>query len=49
MNTIPPPRGQPSSPDLGGRDYAIRVRDLTKRFGRQLIFENLDLDVMRGE
>ena len=43
MNAISP------SPDLGGRDYAIRVRGLTKRFGRQLIFENLDLDVMRGE
>ncbi len=31
------------------RDYAIRVRGLTKRFGRQVIFENLDLDVMHGE
>lgn len=30
-------------------DYAIRVRGLTKRFGRQLIFEDLDLDVRRGE
>jgi phospholipid/cholesterol/gamma-HCH transport system ATP-binding protein len=49
MNAIPPPLRQPSSPDVGGRDYAIRVRGLTKRFGRQLIFENLDLDVMRGE
>jgi phospholipid/cholesterol/gamma-HCH transport system ATP-binding protein len=29
--------------------YAIRLRGLTKHFGPQLIFENLDLDVMRGE
>ncbi len=28
---------------------AIRVRGLTKRFGRQLIFEKLDLDVIKGE
>jgi len=27
----------------------IRVRDLVKRFGRQLIFDDLDLDVYRGE
>jgi phospholipid/cholesterol/gamma-HCH transport system ATP-binding protein len=30
-------------------DIVIRVRDLTKRFGRQLIFDDLDLDVYRGE
>jgi phospholipid/cholesterol/gamma-HCH transport system ATP-binding protein len=30
-------------------DCAIRVRGLTKRFGSQLIFENLNLDVRRGE
>ncbi len=30
-------------------DYAIRLRGLTKRFGAQLIFENLNLDVRRGE
>ena len=29
--------------------HAICVRGLTKRFGQQVIFENLDLDVMRGE
>jgi phospholipid/cholesterol/gamma-HCH transport system ATP-binding protein len=29
--------------------YAIRLRGLTKHFGAQLIFENLDLDVLRGE
>jgi phospholipid/cholesterol/gamma-HCH transport system ATP-binding protein len=29
--------------------YAIRLRSLTKHFGSQLIFENLDLDVLRGE
>ena len=27
----------------------IRVRGLTKRFGRQLVFDGLDLDVMAGE
>jgi phospholipid/cholesterol/gamma-HCH transport system ATP-binding protein len=27
----------------------IRIRGLSKRFGRQTIFDNLDLDVMRGE
>lgn len=31
------------------REYAIRVRGLTKRFGQQLIFQNLDLDVRQGE
>ncbi len=29
--------------------YAIRLRGLTKRFGSNLIFENLNLDVYRGE
>lgn len=32
-----------------GGAYAIRLRGLTKRFGSQMIFEGLDLDVMRGE
>jgi phospholipid/cholesterol/gamma-HCH transport system ATP-binding protein len=29
--------------------YAIRLRGLTKRIGSQLIFEDLNLDVVRGE
>ncbi len=29
--------------------YAMRLRGLTKHFGSQLIFENLNLDVFRGE
>ncbi len=33
----------------GEEKFAIRLRGLTKHFGRQLIFQNLDLDVMRGE
>jgi phospholipid/cholesterol/gamma-HCH transport system ATP-binding protein len=33
----------------GGAETVIRLRGLTKRFGKQLIFENLDLDVRRGE
>jgi phospholipid/cholesterol/gamma-HCH transport system ATP-binding protein len=31
------------------REVIIRIRGLTKRFGRQLVFQNLDLDVYRGE
>ena len=30
-------------------EIAIRVRGLTTRFGRQVVHENLDLDVRRGE
>ncbi len=30
-------------------DFAIRLRGLTKYYGSQLIFQNLDLDVNRGE
>jgi phospholipid/cholesterol/gamma-HCH transport system ATP-binding protein len=29
--------------------YAIRLRGLTKHFGRQVVFENLDLDMLHGE
>src|SRR5262249_46226891 len=29
--------------------YAIRLRGLTKRFGRQPVFQDLNLDVRRGE
>ncbi len=32
-----------------GREAIIRVRGLTKRFGRQTVFDGLDLDVWRGE
>lgn len=32
-----------------GREAAIRVRGLTNRFGPQVIHENLDLDVWKGE
>ncbi len=35
--------------DGSPENYAIRLRGLTKRFGPQLIFENLNLDVRRGE
>ena len=47
MDAPPLPEPPASRSDL--REAAIRVRGLTKRFGRQLIFENLDLDVMKGE
>ena len=30
-------------------DTVIRIRNLSKRFGRQVIFDRLDLDVHRGE
>jgi phospholipid/cholesterol/gamma-HCH transport system ATP-binding protein len=33
----------------GGDDAVIRVRGLTNTFGEQLVHENLDLDVRRGE
>jgi phospholipid/cholesterol/gamma-HCH transport system ATP-binding protein len=38
-----------SAPDPAILDPVIRVRGLTKRFGSQTVFENLDLDVTRGE
>jgi phospholipid/cholesterol/gamma-HCH transport system ATP-binding protein len=34
---------------LKQRETIIRIRGLTKRFGKQMIFQNLDLDVYRGE
>lgn len=34
---------------MDARERIIRLRGLTKRFRRQVIFENLDLDVYRGE
>jgi phospholipid/cholesterol/gamma-HCH transport system ATP-binding protein len=45
--SLPPPSIQPSGPSQA--KCAIRVRGLTKRFGPQLVFENLDLDVLHGE
>ncbi|HUN49831.1 MAG TPA: ABC transporter ATP-binding protein [Candidatus Sulfotelmatobacter sp.] len=33
----------------GGHEVVIRVRGLTTRFGEQVVHENLDLDVYRGE
>ncbi|MBT3071184.1 ABC transporter ATP-binding protein [Rhodomicrobium sp. Az07] len=35
--------------DDAPQHYAIRIRGLTKHFGSQLIFENLNLDVRAGE
>jgi phospholipid/cholesterol/gamma-HCH transport system ATP-binding protein len=32
-----------------GREVVIRVRNLSKRFGQQMIFDKLNLDVYRGE
>lgn len=40
-------RGSPLSRDV--RDIVIKVRGLRKRFGQQVIFDGLDLDVYRGE
>ncbi len=42
---LSPQRPGPGQPDR----CAIRVRGLTKRFGQQVVFENLDLDVTTGE
>jgi phospholipid/cholesterol/gamma-HCH transport system ATP-binding protein len=41
--------GRPAAANGAETGYAIRLRGLTKRIGRQVIFENLDLDVLRGE
>ncbi len=42
--------GEPASrADGNAEKYAIRLRGLTKHFGPQLIFQNLNLDVLRGE
>ena len=35
--------------DGSGAGYALRLRGLTKRIGSQLIFQNLNLDAVRGE
>jgi phospholipid/cholesterol/gamma-HCH transport system ATP-binding protein len=40
---------QHGSASIDPKSCAIRVRGLTKRFGDQLIFENLNLDVRSGE
>lgn len=41
---------QQGGPLEGGvDDHAIRLKSLTKHFGSQLIFKDLDLDVRRGE
>lgn len=34
---------------MSGEDIVIRVRGLTNRFGEQVVHEDLDLDVQRGE
>ncbi len=47
--TLPPSGPRPISVNGFQDEYAIRVRGLTKRFGAQLIFEKLDLDVRHGE
>lgn len=45
-----PPEPGIDAPATGPEAQAvIRVRGLTKRFPHQLVFENLDLDVWRGE
>jgi phospholipid/cholesterol/gamma-HCH transport system ATP-binding protein len=36
-------------PNGDASPYAIRLHGLTKRFGRQLVFQDLNLDVRRGE
>ncbi len=50
---IPPPRDiqverRPGRSE-GGREVAIRVRDVTVGFGSKIILDHLDLDVYRGE
>jgi phospholipid/cholesterol/gamma-HCH transport system ATP-binding protein len=48
VNTGTNPRPSERAQSLGDQ-YAIRLRGLTKHFGSQLIFKDLDLDVMHGE
>jgi len=36
-------------PDIAGEQLAIKVRGLTNTFGDQVVHENLDIDVRRGE
>ncbi len=44
------PNSEPGSfASEGAGSFAIRLRGLTKRFGTQLVFEDLNLDVHRGE
>jgi len=46
-----PPQNENATQAEKGRDpdYVIRLRGLTKRFGRQVVFEGVNLDVVRGE
>ena len=44
-----PEPAAPGGPPNGRRETAIACRGLTKRFGRQTVLEDLDLDVYRGE
>ena len=46
MNAAPKPAPQPADTS---RDAVIQVRGLVNRFGPQVVHENLDLDVWRGE
>lgn len=46
---VPASEKQGAMPNGGDDAYAIRLRGLTKHFGRQPVFENLNLDVFRGE
>jgi phospholipid/cholesterol/gamma-HCH transport system ATP-binding protein len=43
-DTVPDPPPAPAAPEL-----AIKVRGLDNRFGSQVVHEDLDLDVFRGE
>jgi phospholipid/cholesterol/gamma-HCH transport system ATP-binding protein len=43
------PVSQPAFDAAGERDVVIRVRGLQTQFGSQIVHENLDLDVYRGE
>jgi phospholipid/cholesterol/gamma-HCH transport system ATP-binding protein len=40
---------QTQRPPETGREVVIKVRDLSKRFGQQVVFDSLKLDVYRGE
>lgn len=48
-DTPPPASGTPETTGTGDGDFIIRIRGLKNQFDAQVVHENLDLDVRRGE
>lgn len=49
MHTDPLTKPEPAAPESDDRGEAIRLRGLSNRFGSQIVHQDLDLDVRRGE